>query len=381
MRSGSTPYLTFGPKVEGARSCAGVGESGKGRGPTRCATAGAALLGLLLALGAYPHCAHGQEKETVTVQGGLYYTVQKGDTLWDLSERFFDTPDLWPELWQRNRELPNPHLIYPGQVLRLFETTEEKSLKPGEAVSEKVAVVPAPVERPVRTYHYPGREGVGFVRKAPVSPLGSIFKVDEDKFMISENDLVYLEINRPGDRVVGKRFTVFRTAGSVPDPDNSGGRKSLGVQHLVLGRVLLTKVHPWGALGRVEVSFRPMQVGDLLMDYTEAPPEILMVPAKEGFEGRVLMSEERSSAFAQGDIVFIDKGKKDNVEVGQAYAVYYREAPPSADRSRLPRSLPPVDFGQILILRTEATTATALVTHSHRSLRPGTRFRSMTESP
>lgn len=73
----------------------------------------AVFAGLLLTLTCYAATVQLADNHPDT------YVVQKGDTLWSISRRFLRNPWDWPEVWQANQQIPNPHLIYPGQVLNL----------------------------------------------------------------------------------------------------------------------------------------------------------------------------------------------------------------------------------------------------------------------
>ena len=102
------------------------------------------LLGVALSLPAFTDTLTLKEDYPET------YTVVKGDSLWDISAHFLNTPWLWPRLWQANSQVENPHLIYPGDVLTLIWVDGEpqltrkklKKLSPSPRLEEKGEPIP-----------------------------------------------------------------------------------------------------------------------------------------------------------------------------------------------------------------------------------------------
>ena len=69
------------------------------------------------------------------------YVVKRGDTLWDIAGRFLQRPWLWPEIWQANPQIKNPHLIYPGDVISLAYL-DRVAVQPGTRAEGPVGAVP-----------------------------------------------------------------------------------------------------------------------------------------------------------------------------------------------------------------------------------------------
>jgi len=157
--------------------------------------------------------------EVVESETGFYYTIQKGDTLWDLSKRFSDSPWLWPELWESNDQISNPHWIFPGERIRLYQKsglqttieTDSVAVTPEEPVKSVKPMVGEKAANPF--FLYSSIDKVGFIRKPPVKPLGTIFEIQGRKVMISEGDTVYVHPAADTPRaalIPGSRHIIFR---------------------------------------------------------------------------------------------------------------------------------------------------------------------------
>lgn len=136
------------------------------------------------------------------------YVVKRGDTLWDISARFLKKPWLWPEIWQANPQIKNPHLIYPGDVISL-------------AYLDRLAVQPGPrtEARPINAI--PLDQVEAFLKDLRVvdqfEQLPYVVSLEEERLRGSQGQVVYvrgLAGAQPGQRYLvvrpGQRYTQTR---------------------------------------------------------------------------------------------------------------------------------------------------------------------------
>jgi len=322
---------------------------------------------------------------TVEYQTGFYYTIQKGDTLWDLSQKFSDTPWQWPELWQENSQIANPHRIYPGQRIRLYRRREAydsgKGAGAGAGMGEDMGEgtgegIDGGDDQKKRgaegigltamiDFHYASIERVGFIRKKPAAAHGTIFKVEGHKNMISADDLVYIRPEKDFTLMQGNTYTIYRTLPPIMDRTT---KKYIGIQHYYAGVVEITLTRPKFVLGRIVAAYRPIEVGDHLMPFQERLPRLKIEDSPQGLQGQIIDSEEHQVMFGEGAIAFIDKGKEDGVKPGQLYWIFQQEQYRINPQDRNAVTLTPVFFGELLVLHTENTTATVTITDSRKAI-------------
>lgn len=74
-------------------------------------------------------------------QSGRTYTIVEGDTLSEIAQRLTGSFKNWPALWRLNQDvIENPHLIFPGEVIRLDVGALETPVR--EVIKEVFVEVP-----------------------------------------------------------------------------------------------------------------------------------------------------------------------------------------------------------------------------------------------
>jgi hypothetical protein len=298
---------------------------------------------------------------------GYYYTVRKGDTLWDLSERFFGSPFQWPELWKENSQIPNPHLIFPGDRISLFQGRWRDgypvSAGDGSGQLNRAGFF---------TYH--GMDRIGFIREEPMAPFGTIFKTAEDKMIAGTHDLVYIKQAAETPLAVGSLFTTYRVFNPLIEKKT---RQKIGFQHYMTGVVEITQSNAHIAVGKIVRVYREIRVNDHLIPYQDRSSELKLQASPPDMTGKLIISEENTVEMGDNTIAFIDKGVNDGIQPGQVYAIYDQQYCRMDPQSNDVIALPADDFGKCLVLHAEDTTATVLITEARRNIQAGLPIRAV----
>jgi hypothetical protein len=247
------------------------------------------------------------------------YTVQPGDTLWDISARFLNDPWLWPEVWHVNPEIQNPHLIYPGDSVELTIGADGRPQLKVSRGRQTIKLSPQ-----IRSSSL--REAIPPMPLSKISAfLGRSVVLDDAAwealpYVVAQNE--GLMINA-GDRFYAKNleggyttYGVFRKDEAYSDPATG---EYLGTPGVYLGTAVLDSTGELATLNMVE-SRREALPGDRLYPIqTDLPENFYPRPAEAS--GSIIGVLDGVSRIGQYQNVVINRGIDDGVEPGQVMGV------------------------------------------------------------
>lgn len=297
----------------------------------------------------------------VEVNGGHpdTYVVRKGDTLWDISARFLKKPWLWPEIWQANPQVKNPHLIYPGDVLSLAYL-DRVVAQPGPRQEAPITGIPLDQVEP-------------FLKQLSVvdevKSLPFVAGLEDNRLRATSGQTAY--VRGLEGAAVGQRWSVVRptvrfalpkpteelTANGDVTPGSgnlwkdffvpSKRNQTLGYELAQVNVGTVTKV----ASGNVDVTTialqtqiggREVRVGDRLVPVEAKPYDLQFFPhvpatQTEGLDIRVLAVTDMFLSGGPRDIVAISAGTADGIDNGTVVSLW-RQGRHVANRMKFPGS-------------------------------------------
>ncbi len=315
-------------------------------------------------------------------QAPTSHTVSRGETLWSISQMYFNDPLLWPEIYRLNTNVvEDPHWIYPGEVLNLAPVY---AVGPGgdtvvavapdtmvaaadTVIADTVAVVPLDtipadtaqvfVEAPPPTTtesnetifdrRRTNRQVVQDVLRAyanqPYRPLraGEFYAAG---FLSEDERLPWGEvigatatpaIHRLSERTSATTFQEI----AVRPPGNASYHVG---DSLLLARIDRVEIGSWGdvvvpvgimrvtsieerqVLGVLVAQFARVRNGQMAMPLEpfRDPGQVRPTPVEQGLVGKLVAPRDERPIAGALQYFFIDKGRRDGVSPGDVFEVY-----------------------------------------------------------
>ena len=304
------------------------------------------------------------------------YVVKKGDTLWDISTTFLKTPWLWPEIWHANPQIANPHLIYPGDTISLVYIDGKPRLvvKQGPG-SRTVKLTPTKRYTPLDSAipaipldainAFLNRTRV--VERQVLNDAAYIVAGHEGRITLGKDDKVYSRDGLKGIADLYNVYGVFRPGELFVDPD-TGEELGVEAQEIGMGRII-AKDDDIGTMN-LSSTEEEVRLEDRLLPTEEAnviPTFFPSAPSQE-LEGSIIAVLGGVSQIGQYDVVAINKGEREQLEVGNIMAIYHQSGK-ARDRIRKELvQLPPERAGLLMIFKTFEKMSFALVLKAERPL-------------
>ncbi|HVR41985.1 MAG TPA: LysM peptidoglycan-binding domain-containing protein [Thermoanaerobaculia bacterium] len=320
--------------------------------------------------------------------GSRIHIIERGDTLWDLAERYYGDPYLWPQLWENNTYITDSHWIYPGDPLLIegeattgrvvTESGVQVSPEPG---SEDPAVFTASFARmdaPRALGHESDIYCWGYLGHPDEALPNRIvsFEDYEVKWMrnaevqengVSDTDIVYIDVGDPGSVYAGETYMVVSPMNLVHHPRTNA---LVGRHFDYRGRVRILCINDGVATAIVVQSCEPIRIDDAIKPMPQHPIPIARltampahcVPPNGKPNGTIVNAKDYEFAIGEGTVVQVDLGRDDLVEPG-SFLTVFRESPIEGN--------PRLILGEIGVLTAESRTATGQIVRMRYSMEVG----------
>ena len=252
------------------------------------------------------------------------YVVKRGDTLWGIAKVFLRDPWFWPEIWQVNPQVQNPHLIYPGDTLRLvyIDGQPRIMLQRGDAARVLPRVRSQPLEAAVTTIPYETVAAFmskpSVLAKEQIKDAPYVVATRDMHVVMATGDTLYAR-GFPGPVQLGTHYNVVRVGEELRDPDDN---EVVGYDGIFNGAGHVTRGGDPATLIMTE-SARETEAGDkLFAGGVDVPLDFIPSAPKVKINGRIMAVSDGVTVIGQYAVVAINRGARDGLSPGNVLAVF-----------------------------------------------------------
>src|SRR5271163_940487 len=252
------------------------------------------------------------------------YVVKRGDTLWGIAKVFLRDPWYWPEIWQVNPQVHNPHLIYPGDTLRLvfIDGKPQILLQRGDEARVEPRVRSEPLETAITTIPY--ATVAAFMSKPSVLDQNEIknapyvLATRDLHVVMSEGNTLYAR-GFTGPVESGAHYNVVRVGEKLIDPDD---KRVLGYNGIFTGAAHVTHDGATVSLIMTESALETRAGDKLLPGGVDVPLDFIPSPPRAQTNGRIIAVSGGVTIIGQYNVVVVNRGARDGLAPGNVLAVY-----------------------------------------------------------
>ncbi len=322
------------------------------------------------------------------------YTVVEGDTLWDISAKFLDSPWYWPKVWSLNPQIENPNLIYPGDKIS-FRSTGEMDISGKEEMmgtdmdsstaSEDVGETDPMAksgrtldDKPTNFKDYVQLGGkyrinrfkniddtlfdisrTGFVEKMSLKGFAKVVASIEPKELMSTEDSVYVKVGKE-DLKIGDYVEFFEVGKTIVHPKT---KKIIGRKIEIAGKGKIWDINSKGiATVKIVKSFSAIERGFLVKKFVKTNKEIKINDEASDIKATVVSGYDPTFYYGQTYKVYLDKGKNQGVKVGDMLNVYRKGDGLNKADEELLKKLPWEKLGEMVVIDVRKNTSVAIIT-------------------
>ena len=251
------------------------------------------------------------------------YTVQEGDTLWDIASVFLRDPWYWPEVWYVNPQVVNPHLIYPGDILSLVSIDGRQRIV-NQAVSAYRLSPQAritPLDEAIESIPY--EQIAAFLSKGIVlekrqaDDLPYILAVRGEHMVAAAGNDIYVRGGEPAP--TGTRYSVVHIGDKLVDPDDG---KVVGYQGIYIGEGALSRGGDPATVALTSTNREALEGDRLIPETVDIPLNFFPKSPDIDVNGRIISVVDGVSLIGQYQVVVMNRGARNGLAPGDVLTVF-----------------------------------------------------------